>query len=109
MATLRGLMPAVGPYSREFTEMGMDVGLGKDPSISSSTSGAPCPRLAHRWGWSMKPCSVACSVHLLFFSILPPEEQRVPIPDNPSAGTIWVEPSVGLVSCVGAKLDVLWG
>jgi hypothetical protein len=33
----------------------------------------------------------------------------MPIPYNASTGTIWVEPSMGLVSCVGAKLDVLWG
>ena len=102
-------MPAVGPYSRAFTEMGMDVGLGNDPSISSPTSGAPCPRLAHRWGSSMKPCSVACSVHLLFLSILRPRGTRVPIPDDTSTSTIWVEPGVGLVGCVGAKLDVLRG
>ena len=41
MASLSGLMPAVGPYSRAFTDIGMEVGLGNEPSMSSSTSGAP--------------------------------------------------------------------
>jgi hypothetical protein len=51
-AARRGLMPAVGPYSRAAEEMGMDCGRGKLPSISSSASGAPWPRLAHEAGSS---------------------------------------------------------
>src|SRR5690349_20164642 len=58
-------MPAVGPYSRPLTEIGMEVGRGKHPSISSSTSGAPWPRFAHSWGSSRKRCPAACSVHLI--------------------------------------------
>lgn len=56
-------MPAVGPYSREAEVMGMVVGRGKLPSISSSASGAPWPRLAQEEGSSAYPCSVARSVH----------------------------------------------
>lgn len=45
-------MPAVGPYSRAAEVMGMEVGRGKLPSISSSASGAPWPRLAQPEGSS---------------------------------------------------------
>jgi hypothetical protein len=107
-------MPAVGPYSRAFTEMGMDVGLGKDPSISSSTSGAPCPRLAHMWGWSMKPCSLACSVHLLFFSIPRPEEQGCQYQITPVLARFGSSPAWGLwaawernLTCCGDNISVV--
>lgn len=36
-------MPAVGPYSRPAMVMSIVVGRGKEPMISSSTSGAPWP------------------------------------------------------------------
>jgi hypothetical protein len=38
-ASLRGLMPAVGPYSRLAVEMSMWVGRWKQPAMSSSTCG----------------------------------------------------------------------
>lgn len=43
--------------------MGIEVGRGKLPAMSSSASGAPWPRLAHDEGLSKKPCSLARSVH----------------------------------------------
>lgn len=43
--------------------MSSDCGRGKQPSISSSTSGAPWPRLAQSSGSSRKPNSAARSVH----------------------------------------------
>lgn len=62
-ASRRGLIPAVGPYSRAAMEMSMEVGRGKQPAMSSSTSGAPWPRLAQASGSSRKPYSDARSVH----------------------------------------------
>lgn len=62
-AARRGLMPAVGPYSLAAIETSMCVGRGNEPSMSSSTSGAPWPRLAHSSGSSRNPCSAARSVH----------------------------------------------
>lgn len=42
--------------------MGIEVGRGKLPAISSSASGAPWPRFAHKEGFSRNPCSEALSV-----------------------------------------------
>lgn len=75
-AARRDLMPAVGPYSRAAVLMGMDVGRGKLPSISSSTSGAPWPRLAQEAGSSAKPLPTAFSVH----QITPVEEREASRP-----------------------------
>lgn len=56
-------MPAVGPYSLAATDMSIVSGRLKHPEISSSTSGAPWPRLAQASGSSRKPYSEARSVH----------------------------------------------
>ena len=67
----------------------ISVGLGKEPAISSSTSGAPCPRLAHSSGSSANPNSYARSVHHTT-----PVEARV---GSSPAWDLW--PSCALRNC----------
>jgi hypothetical protein len=51
-ASLRGRIPAVGPYSRPCSLISISLGRSKQPSMLSSTSGAPWPKLLHSSGCS---------------------------------------------------------